>query len=94
MNLLFGIALLITAQVGGSCEFISVYPPDRPMVDDAFERFAPGRPDVREGYFAVVVTVGEHRCVNLRPRLGTLGPLPTYCYDRNGAFVAVYGLAQ
>ena len=76
----------------GTCEVIHVPDRDEPLVEDAFQRFASSRKV--EGYFAVTFSIGDHRCVNLRPKPRTLGPSPVYCYDKQGAFLEVHGLEQ
>ena len=91
MGKMLAAAIIVSMFTDPTCEMVHVDPADQAIVDDAFFRLDSRVTKEPRGYFAIVIQVGENRCVHLRPRPRTLGPSPTYCYDSSGEFVAVYG---
>ncbi len=91
MHKMLWVALNASGLAMPTCELIGILPDDQAIVDDAFYRhYGRDMPEPR-GRFAIVMQLGENRCVHLHPRPLTLGPSPTYCYNNSGEFIAVYG---
>lgn len=85
------LAVFALAHAGNqNCERIAILPEDQPIVDDAFFRHYGRVTFEPRGYFAIVIRMGQNRCVHLSPRPLTVGRRPTYCYNESGELIASY----